>query len=177
MYNLRKEGNKDGGKNMSIGHKIRNIRLKRNMTQKELGLAIGFSERTADVRIAQYESGTRVPKNAVLFNIATALNANSEYMMAPSIDLDEEIIHALIYLDELNLLKMEADGFKNIEGEDQKKIKINIGFLDYYLEEWYIKKRALENNEITQEEYYEWKINWPDSSERYKKIFSERFDK
>ena len=47
---------------MSIGERIRYIRNLRGMTQKELGKAIGFDDRTADIRIAQYESGTRTPK-------------------------------------------------------------------------------------------------------------------
>jgi transcriptional regulator with XRE-family HTH domain len=93
---------------VAIGDKIRNIRMKRDMTQKELGLAIGFNERTADVRMAQYESGTRVPKVAIIVKIAEALSVNPDYLMAPAIDKTEEIIHALIYLDELNQLKMEV---------------------------------------------------------------------
>ena len=32
------------------------------MTQKELGLAVGFEEKGADNRIAQYETNYRVPK-------------------------------------------------------------------------------------------------------------------
>ena len=38
--------------NLAIGDKIKKIRIKREMTQKELGLAIGFNERTADIRMA-----------------------------------------------------------------------------------------------------------------------------
>ena len=45
---------------MSImGDKIHRIRDFRGMTQKQLGIAVGFDEKSADVRIAQYESGTR----------------------------------------------------------------------------------------------------------------------
>ena len=45
---------------MSImGDKIHRIRDFRGMTQKQLGKAVGFDEKSADVRIAQYESGTR----------------------------------------------------------------------------------------------------------------------
>jgi len=46
---------------MAIGERIRFIRNLRGMTQKGLGAAVGFDEKTADVRIAQYESGTRTP--------------------------------------------------------------------------------------------------------------------
>ncbi|MDF1618609.1 helix-turn-helix domain-containing protein [Petrocella sp. FN5] len=148
---------------MAIGDKIKKIRVKRDMTQKDLGLAIGFNERTADVRMAQYESGTRVPKEAVIVKIAEVLKVNADYLMAPAIDKTEEIIHALIYLDELNQLKMEAEDYTTPEGMDLKRIKLSLTYLDNYLEEWYDKKRELENDEITQDEYYDWKVNWPDS--------------
>ena len=48
--------------NMAIGERIRFIRNLRGMTQKFLGLQVGFSGRTADIRMAQYESGSRTPK-------------------------------------------------------------------------------------------------------------------
>lgn len=160
---------------MAIGDKIRNIRIKRDMTQKDLGLAIGFNERTADVRMAQYESGTRVPKEAVIVKIAEVLKVNADYLMAPALDKTEEIIHALIYLDELNQLKMEAEDYTTPEGEELKRIKLSLTYLDNYLEEWYEKKKSLENDGISQDEYYEWKVNWPDSSAKYKKIIHERY--
>lgn len=49
-----------------IGDKIHRIRDFRGMTQKQLGMAVGFDEKSADVRIAQYESGTRTPKQALV---------------------------------------------------------------------------------------------------------------
>ena len=42
---------------MAIGERIRFIRNLRGMTQKWLGQAVGFPPKTADVRMAQYESG------------------------------------------------------------------------------------------------------------------------
>ena len=47
---------------MAIGERIRYLRNLRGMTMKYLGMLVGFDEKTADVRIAQYESGTRTPK-------------------------------------------------------------------------------------------------------------------
>ena len=38
------------------------------MTQKELGILLGFSEKTACVIIAQYENYTRVPRETILKN-------------------------------------------------------------------------------------------------------------
>ena len=46
---------------MSPGRRIRHYRMLRGMTQKALGIAAGFPPETADIRIAQYESGARTP--------------------------------------------------------------------------------------------------------------------
>ena len=42
---------------MAIGERIRFIRNLRGMTQKYLGTLVGFPEKTADIRMAQYEAG------------------------------------------------------------------------------------------------------------------------
>ena len=47
---------------MAIGERIHFFRLLRGMTQKYLGMALGFPEKSADVRLAQYENGSRTPK-------------------------------------------------------------------------------------------------------------------
>ena len=47
---------------MAIGERIHFFRLLRGMTQKYLGMALGFPEKSADVRLAQYETGSRTPK-------------------------------------------------------------------------------------------------------------------
>ena len=47
---------------MAIGERIHFFRKMRGMTQKYLGMLIGFPEKSADVRMAQYETGTRTPK-------------------------------------------------------------------------------------------------------------------
>lgn len=56
------------------------------MTQKQLGLAVGFSESTADIRIAQYESGARSPKASLLHRIASVLEAD---LIVLSVDIPE----------------------------------------------------------------------------------------
>ena len=51
---------------MSVGDRIKRACNFRGMTQKELGIAVGFDEKNADIRIAQYESNTRTPKEDLL---------------------------------------------------------------------------------------------------------------
>ena len=46
----------------SIGQRLKFVRRFRRLTQKELGLLMGYSEKTADVRIAQYEKTLRTPQ-------------------------------------------------------------------------------------------------------------------
>ena len=48
---------------MAIGERIRFFRNLRGMTQKYLGQVVGFPEKTADIRMAQYESGSRTPRS------------------------------------------------------------------------------------------------------------------
>ena len=38
------------------------VKTEKHLTQKELGMAVGFPDSCADVRIAQYESDIRTPK-------------------------------------------------------------------------------------------------------------------
>ena len=40
---------------MTLGERIRGFRRLRGLTQKELGIAVGFPETTADSRIRKYE--------------------------------------------------------------------------------------------------------------------------
>ena len=63
---------------MTVGDKIKKIRTFRGMTQKELGLAVGFEEKGADNRIAQYETNYRVPKRELLDKIAEALRVDRQ---------------------------------------------------------------------------------------------------
>ena len=44
---------------MAIGERIHFFRILRGMTQKYLGTIVGFPERSADVRLAQYETPGR----------------------------------------------------------------------------------------------------------------------
>ena len=49
---------------MAIGERIRYIRNLKGMTQKWLGMAIGVDEKTANLRVAQYESGTKTRRKS-----------------------------------------------------------------------------------------------------------------
>ena len=63
---------------MAIGERIHFFRLLRGMTQKYLGTAVGFPERSADVRLAQYETGSRKPKADLTAALAQVLDVFSQ---------------------------------------------------------------------------------------------------
>lgn len=69
-----------------IGKRIRYFRKRKNLTQKELGELIGISNRNADVRIAQYESESRIPKRETTNKIARVLEISPYALMVPDLD-------------------------------------------------------------------------------------------
>ena len=85
---------------MAIGERIRFIRNLRGMTQKFLGLQVGFSERTADIRMAQYESGSRTPKADLVELLADALDVSAEALNVPNIDSYTGLMHTLFALED-----------------------------------------------------------------------------
>ena len=60
-----------------VGERIRYYRKRQKMTFRELGEKSGFENR-GDVRIAQYENGSRVPRTGTLNRIAKVLGIPPE---------------------------------------------------------------------------------------------------
>lgn len=60
---------------MTIGDKIKKIRTFRNMTQAELGAALGWGDKGAN-RLAQYETNYRVPRKDLVTEMAKILDVN-----------------------------------------------------------------------------------------------------
>lgn len=85
---------------MAVGDRIKRIRNFRKMTMKELGMAVGFDENSADVRIAQYENNSRKPKEELLRKIASALDVSYESLADATMDDASGILHALFELDD-----------------------------------------------------------------------------
>ena len=85
---------------MSPGRCIRHYRMLRDMTQKALGIAAGFSPETADIRIAQYESGVRTPKHALLCTLAEALGVSPSALDIPRIKSHEVLKQLLLALED-----------------------------------------------------------------------------
>lgn len=144
---------------MAIGNKIKRIRNLRGLTQKEFGRLIGFDEKTADVRVAQYESGTRTPKADLLRKMAEILDVNICYLSEPSLYSAEEIMFALFELDDNYPIKILATP------NEKHSVCFDSVLMDGFLAEWQIRKQELEDGIITPEEYLEWKMNFPKTAD------------
>ncbi len=83
-------------KNTTLGGRISELLEARGLTQRELADRAGVTE----VSMSRYISGGRVPRAAILSNIATVLNTTSEYLLGTEVpgDFDSEYskIHRLI---------------------------------------------------------------------------------
>lgn len=143
---------------MAVGDRIKRVRKLRSLTQKELGLAVGFEENTADVRIAQYETGTRTPKEDMLKKIADVLDVNFRSLYESSNNTAEDVMFTLFDLDEhYNLSIHDFDG--------KKCIAFNYKLLDDFFAEWQARKKDLADGAISKVEYMEWKLNWPSTTD------------
>ena len=154
---------------MTIGEKIKYARNLRGFTQKELGLKLGFDEKSADVRIAQYESGTRTPKADLLSEIANLLNVNISFLKNPSLENTETFIHLLFDLEQESK-KHHTNNFSIISvydelGNPQPAIQFHNHLLNEFLSEWQLRRKELDEKIITEEEYAEWMMNFSATSD------------
>ena len=159
---------------MAIGERIRFIRNLRGMTQKYLGMAIGFDEKTADVRMAQYESGTRTPKADLTATLANTLDVSPKALDVPDIDSDIGLMHTLFALEDLRGLQIgEIDGEVCLR-LDKSRGMTNVGMLDM-LTAWQREASKLKAGEITKEQYDQWRYNYPkfDTSQIWAKVPSQ----
>ena len=129
-----------------IGKRIRYIRKKRNMTMKYLGIAVGLPENSADIRISQYESGTRTPKDDLLFKIANELGVSSDTLSVPDLDSVSGVMHTLFILEDLYSFRF------TLENCTSDKLKTAI-------HEWQRKYDSYSNGEISKEQYDDWRYN------------------
>lgn len=86
---------------ITFRRKLQYLRQKNHLTQKQLGIAIGFSENSADVRIAQYESNTRTPKEDILKKLAKELGVPIEILTIPVLSEPKEYFAASFGMHEL----------------------------------------------------------------------------
>lgn len=144
---------------MAIGERIRYIRNLRGMTQKYLGMAIGFTEKTADVRMAQYESGSRTPKEKMIEDLANVLEVCPQALTVPDIDNYIGLAHTLFTLEDLYGIKIENNDGQLCLVLDRES-KTYASMFDIW-GAWSNEAEKFKNGEISKEEYDDWRYNYP----------------
>jgi transcriptional regulator with XRE-family HTH domain len=159
---------------MAIGERIHFFRIKRGMTQKYLGQVVGFPEKSADVRLAQYETGTRTPKADLTASLAAALDVSPQALAVPDIDSYIGLMHTLFTLeDRYGVQVSESDGEVCLkvdfrQGKDAAE-------LHEMLSAWAGQTAKLSAGEITKEDYDRWRYHYPefDTTQRWGKVPSQ----
>lgn len=159
---------------MAIGERIRFFRNLRGMTQKYLGTVVGFPEKTADIRMAQYESGSRTPKADLTESLAGVLGVSPLALSVPDIDSYLGLMHTLFTLEDRygltiekgeNVVSMRVDPRK---GKDATELfeMVNV---------WAEQAEKYRNGDISREDYDKWRYNYPkyDENSGYVKVPSQ----
>ena len=160
---------------MAIGERIRFFRNLRGMTQKYLGQVVGFPEKTADIRMAQYESGSRTPKAELAESLAGALGVSPLALSVPDIDSYLGLMHTLFTLEDRYGLTVETGENGVFLRVDPRKGK-GAAELSEMLTAWAEQAERLRNGEINREDYDKWRYNYPkyDETSGYVKVSSQQ---
>lgn len=126
--------------NVLLEKSIREIRLRRGLTQREVSEAIGGISESA---LRSYELGERRPKQNTLERIAETLDVAPACFDTYGIERYDELVHALFLLEDGFGIEPCADG--------------SIRFTDEAIQScvctWRDWKEFLEKGKITREEY------------------------
>lgn len=146
---------------MAIGERIRFFRNLRGMTQKYLGQAVGFPEKTADIRMAQYESGSRTPKAELTENLAGALGVSPLALSVPDIDSYLGLMHTLFALEDIYGMKIDKLDDEVCIRLDKNRGTPYISLLERFTA-WQKEAEEYRNGEISKEEYDHWRYTYPE---------------
>ena len=139
---------------MNTGERIQNARKLRGMTQRELGLEMHYSYRTAAVRIAQDEAGMKKPTNETVEELAKALNVSRKALTGPEGYAVEDIVRFLFELEdqgyEIEIHKRDGEMVVEIRGE----------MLSKPLKEWKTIQNKYKKELLTMNQYLTWKLCW-----------------
>ena len=159
---------------MAIGERIRFFRNLRGMTQKYLGTVVGFPEKTADIRMAQYESGSRTPKADLTESLASVLGVSPLALSVPDIDSYLGLMHTLFTLEDRYGLTVEKTENGVSMRVDPRKGK-DATELSEMLNTWAEQAEKYHNGDISREDYDKWRYSYPkyDESSGYVKVPSQ----
>ena len=145
---------------MAIGERIRFVRNLRGMTQKYLGTLVGFPEKTADIRMAQYEAGSRTPKEDLTKALAGALDVSPLALDVPDIDSYYGLMHTLFALEDRYGLTIETRDGEVLFRIDPRKGK-DATRISELVCAWAAIAKKYHAGEISRDEYDKWRYYYP----------------
>ena len=152
---------------MAIGERIRFMRNLKGFTQKYLGMLAGFDEKTADIRMAQYESGTRTPKADLTQTLAGIFDISPLALNVPNIEDEQGLMHTLFALEDIYGLKAEIINGKVCLTVDADKTAVSSS-IEKSLVAWAEQSKKYKSGEISKDEYDQWRYNFPKFDESQK---------
>ena len=143
---------------MAFGKRLRFFRNRKRLTQKQVGETVGFMGKTSEVRMAQYETEARTPKDSLIQKLADLYGVSPQAIKIPDIDTEIGLMHTLFALEDMYGFRIS-----NIEGSvclrppimGSKAITISKMF-----DQWYEQSQKVRSGEITKEEYDSWRYNY-----------------
>ena len=145
---------------MAIGERIRFIRNLRGMTQKYLGTLVGFPEKTADIRMAQYEAGTRTPKEDLTKALAGALDVSPLALDVPDIDSYFGLMHTFFALEDRYGLTIETKDGEVLFRINPRKGK-DAARISELVCAWAAVAEKYHAGEISRDDYDKWRYYYP----------------
>ncbi len=130
------------------------------MTQKYLGTVAGFPEKTADIRMAQYESGSRTPKADLTESLAGVLGVSPLALSVPDIDSYLGLMHTLFTLEDRYGLTVEKTENGVSMRVDSRKGK-DAAELSEMINAWAEQAEKYRKGDISREDYDKWRYNYP----------------
>ena len=109
---------------MTLGEKIKKYRILKGLTQKELGLAVGFSAATADSRIRKYERDLIAPKDDIRIKLAKALEVDLSAISDIDVATYEDVMQVLFLFEESYGMDIDKKDGKTVLVFDDKNESI-----------------------------------------------------
>lgn len=143
---------------MPIGERIRFFRLKRGMTQKSLGIKVGFPESNAEVRMAQYEGNARKPRAALASKMADVLGVSPRALHVPDDSSALSVLHTLFALEDSFGLRIAVDS-RSVSFSVDSSAGDKAAELAELVGEWGKVACRLDRGDITKREYDNWRYS------------------
>ncbi|MCD8013517.1 MAG: transcriptional regulator [Lachnospiraceae bacterium] len=129
------------------------------MTQKQLAVAAGLPEHNADVRITQYENGSRKPKKALRKALASALDVSPTAIAPPDMGSAAGVMQILFMMEDQYGLTIDVI-------QSKLCLVFNTHLMDSelfgMLTEWLKLRWEMEDGDQTREDYNIWRYNVPE---------------